>query len=542
MLQMALYQTKIEFLAVAKKRVKKAEFMLSDFVEGDSLQSNKKSVFIFKQSEIAKLPLISDGTIDLYDRSTQELGFSFVLRLSNKDKTFYIKAKKGKTVSINAMRKIGVFGTRVNGTRPPHPQIELSTARKIFNDKVNELKKTSSEAVEVSNLTIREYLETRYKDDRFNNNIKSGKRRPITDRTIKEIINSFPHWIDKKINSANKGWVQEFEEYWKQTEYRDKQTGEIRFGTSTDTMRKKYTILNAVFNMCALKGYIVNNPIDGEIGRFPSSKFKSSINYDYNYEHITDAIFTNEDVRGSLAGKLIVATMILTGARNSEVYKNSLQNFDPEKRTIFIPSEISKNNAQRTLKIDNDTYWEFWHVYYEREYRENPNQYMFPSLKSQLHVTDGTYKPVWSSIKVIFGLTGRLYDVRHTFARRANKEFGIAATAEILGDSIDTAYEHYVKGDETEKLNNMSKIQTANTEPKTPPPVTSRTNGAIVNASGELLPRSIRQQFNAFIGGKVLPEDGKMYKQQWDQFVAYIQRLHSRDNLGLEVDDWLMMQ
>ncbi|HAS8589748.1 TPA: hypothetical protein I7788_17995 [Vibrio vulnificus] len=527
---------------MAKKLVKKAEFELGDFVDKSGLHPNKESVFIFKQSDIANLPLISDGTIDLYDRSTQELGFSFVLRLSNKNKTFYIKAKKGTTVSINAMRKIGVFGSRVNRTRPPHPQIELSTAKDIFKEKVIELKKTSAEAVEVSNLTIREYLETRYKDDRLNNNIKSGKRRPITDRTIKEIINSFPHWIDKKINSAHKGWVQEFEEYWKQAEVRDKQTGEIRSGTSTDTMRKKYTLLNAVFNMCALKGYIINNPIDGEIGRFPNSKFKSSINYDYNYEHITHEIFTNEDVRGSLAGKLIVATMILTGARNSEVYKNYLQNFNPEKRTIFIPSEISKNKAQRTLKIDNDIYWEFWHLFYEREYRDNPNQFMFPSVKSRSHVTDGTYKPVWNSIKVIFGLTGRLYDVRHTFARRANKAFGIAITAEILGDSINTAYEHYVKGDETEKLNNMSKIQTATVEPKTTLPLTTQTNDAIVNASGDLLPPSIRRHFNAFIGGKVLPEEGKMYKQQWDQFVAYIQRIHSRDNLGIEVDDWLMMQ
>ncbi|HDY8064968.1 hypothetical protein LO82_06405 [Vibrio vulnificus] len=527
---------------MAKKLVKKAEFELSDFVNKNRRHSSKKSVFIFKQSDIDNLPFISDGTIDLYDLSNQESGFSFVLRLSNKEKTFYIKAKKGKSVSINAMRKIGVFGVRVNGTRPPLPQIELSTARKIFNEKVIELKKTSSEAVEVSNLTIREYLETRYKDDRLNNNIKSGKRRPITDRTIKEIINSFPHWIDKKINSAHKGWVQEFEEYWKQAEVRDKQTGEIRSGTSTDTMRKKYTLLNAVFNMCALKGYIINNPIDGEIGRFPNSKFKSSINYDYNYEHITHAIFTNEDVRGSLAGKLIVATMILTGARNSEVYKNYLQNFNPEKRTIFIPSEISKNKAQRTLKIDNDIYWEFWHLFYEREYRDNPNQFMFPSVKSRSHVTDGTYKPVWNSIKVIFGLTGRLYDVRHTFARRANKAFGIAITAEILGDSINTAYEHYVKGDETEKLNNMSKIQTATGEPKITLPLTTQTNDAIVNASSDLLPPSIRRHFNAFIGGKVLPEEGKMYKQQWDQFVAYIQRIHSRDNLGIEVDDWLMMQ
>ncbi|CAK1723967.1 hypothetical protein VCRA2121O157_130151 [Vibrio crassostreae] len=45
----------------------------------------------------------------------------------------------------------------------------------------------------------------------------------------------------------------------------------------------------------------------------------------------------------------------------------------------------------------------------------------------------------------------------------------------------------------------MSKIQTANAEPKTPPLITSQTDDTVVNA---------------FISGKVLPDDGKMYKQQ----------------------------
>lgn len=545
------------------KRVKKEDFVLSHYVK-NGLHAKKSTSFVFKVDEIKKLPLLEkvegkDETVDLFDYGESRKGFSLVLRISHSKKTFYLKARAGKTVARGAMRKLGDFGYRTaNRSRPAKGLIELAEAKRKFHELADQLMIQSEEAREVADLTIRDYLETMYAHDRDNYSVKSGKHHPLKSGTVKQLIQAFPHWIDRKVGDVKKEWVQEFVDYWDSLHLKDSETGEIILdpvtnkpvsSSSSETRRKKYTMLNAMFNMCALRGYIPNNPIDGQIGRFPRSKFKSDVSYDYVFEEIIDHLFNSEDIKGSLAGKIVVATMILTGARNSEIFKNYTSNFDCNERTVFIPAEISKNGAQRKLKIDNDLYWKFVDIYLEQHQTKNQFGHMFPSVKKNSHATEAIYRPVWQSLKPILNQDGRLYDVRHTFARRVTKEFGISQAAEVLGDSIETAHKHYVQGDEEEKFASMSAVQQktnsaeqeVSVSVQTSPPIMQNSE-QIVEANEEFMPGPVLRLLNMFKNGKVLPAPGQLYASQWQQFVNFVIKKHERSNLGEEVEDWLMMQ
>lgn len=545
------------------KRVKKEDFVLSHYVK-NGLHAKKSTSFVFKVDEIKKLPLLEkvegkDETVDLFDYGESRKGFSLVLRISHSKKTFYLKARAGKTVARGAMRKLGDFGYRTaNRSRPAKGLIELAEAKRKFHELADQLMIQSEEAREVADLTIRDYLETQYVHDRDNHSVKSGKHHPLKPGTIAQLIHAFPHWIDRKVGDVKKEWVQEFVDHWDSLHVKDPVTGKPLLDPATnkpvstnssETRRKKYTMLNAMFNMCAQRGYIPSNPIDGQIGRFPRSKFKSDVSYDYVYEEIIDHLFNSEDVKGSLAGKIVVATMILTGARNSEIFKNYTSNFDFNERTVFIPAEISKNGAQRKLKIDNDLYWKFVSLYLEQHYFQNEFGHMFPSVKKSGHATEAIYRPVWQSLKPVLNQEGRLYDVRHTFARRVTKEFGISQAAEVLGDSIETAHKHYVQGDEEEKFASMSAVQQktnsaeqeVSVSAQTSPPIMQNSE-QIVEANEEFMPGPVLRLLNMFKNGKVLPAPGQLYASQWQQFVNFVIKKHERSNLGEEVEDWLMMQ
>ncbi|MEE1672863.1 tyrosine-type recombinase/integrase [Agarivorans aestuarii] len=550
------------------KRVKKEDFVLSDYVK-NGLHTKKSTSFVFKVDEIKKLPLLDkmegkDETVDLFDYSESRKGFSLVLRISHSKKTFYLKARAGKTVARGAMRKLGDFGYRTaNRSRPAKGLIELSEARKKFHELADQLMIQSEEAREVADLTIRDYLETLYTHDRDNYSVKSGKHHPLKPGTVEQLIQAFPHWIDRKVGDVKKEWVQEFVDHWDSLHLKDLETGKPVLDpvtnkpvstNSSETRRKKYTMLNAMFNMCAKRGYIPSNPIDGQIGRFPRSKFKSDVSYDYVFEEVIEHLFNSEDIKGSLAGKIVIATMILTGARNAEVYKNYTSNFDSKERTMFIPAEISKNNGQRKVKIENDTYWEFVALYLEQNHFINQFGHMFPSTKKNGHATEAIYRPVWETLKPAFNQEGRLYDVRHTFARRVTKEFGISQAAEVLGDSIETAHNHYVQGDEEEKFANMAAIQQTSREiekpaqadfetpAKEPPAHQQDSSEQIVEANEEFMPEPVLWLFNMFKNGKVLPTPNQIYASQWQHFVGFVTKKHERSDLGEEVEDWLMMQ
>jgi integrase len=526
---------KARFWVMSKKHTTKKEFQ----------DANKGKIFIFKQGKIEDLPYVADGIIDLYDSTTNSPGFSLILRLTHNAKTFYVKTKRCKTVSFNSMRKIGVFAARPNGNKIKKAFVGITDARAIFDKKVKELSILSTEAQKVSEMTIREYIETMYTEDRATSLLKNGKCKPVTEKTKKEILNDFALWIDKKINEATKEWPKDFKKHWLSITRIDEETNEKVCTTITGTMRKKYGMINAVFNMCETKGYIIKNPLDGQVALFPESKNRSRIEYNYVFEEAIDFIF-GDDINSSLAGKLIVATMILTGSRNSEVFKNYRKNFNKETGVIFIPAHISKNGAERKVMIDNETYWKYFNLYLKIEYSKNKYGHMFPSTRIDSHVSPEVYRKVWPAVKLRFDIEeGRLYDTRHTFAKKFNRKHGISETADVIGDSIQTAHEHYVKGDETQKLGKMASIQQKGTEKKSESiqekPTTEHSQ-QVITVNENILPDPLKPLFTAFKNGKAVPAEGQLFAEQWTKFVNFITKKHERSSLGEDVEDWLLMQ
>ncbi|UPW20129.1 tyrosine-type recombinase/integrase [Agarivorans sp. TSD2052] len=520
--------------------------------------------FPFKDADIAKIPLLTEPPpnsqvfIDLTDDVESIQNAYLLLRITHKEKAFYIKTKRSKN-TVAACRKIAIWQPRDRGgkgSRPPSGYMTTVDARKEFQKLYDQLSTQTTESRQIGSMTIKEYITYQYAKDRENYNLKSGKRKKLKPETIKQITQGFPLWIDRKLKDVEKGWVEEFIAYWDslivtdpetKRPILDPKTGNALSTNSSETRRKKYTIINAMFNMCAQRGYIHSNPIEGEIGRFPRSKFKSKVEYKYEYDVIIKHLFQSEDVNGSLAGKIIIASMILCGARNSEIFRNYTSSFNLEARTLFIPEHISKNGAERTLLIENDTYWEFIELYLTHTHFKNAYGHMFPSTKKEGHVTEAVYRPVWKTLKSVINQDGRLYDVRHTFARRVEREFGISKAAEILGDSIETAHNHYVKGNDDEKFEVMKAVQSkaSNNTPKlntTPHNADVLSEQKIVIANEEFMPSEVVRLLNMFKNGKIFPASGQMYEEQWRHFVSLISNNHQRSNMGEDVDDWLMMQ
>lgn len=551
--------------------IDKEEFNLPVLL-GSSLASNpddlakqkKVKRVAFSDKLIAKIPLLTEPPkntqifVELIDDECSLANAYLLLRITHKEKAFYIKTRRTKATP-GACRKIAVWQPRDRGgkgSRPPVGYLTTVDARKEFHKLYEELSIQTAEAREVGDMTIRNYVTNLYAKDRENCNLKSGKRKKLRQGAIDQIIQGFPLWIDRKIKDVRKEWVQEFVDYWDslividpetKNPVIDPETQKPKSTNSSETRRKKYTIFNAMFNMCAYRGYIAKNPIDGEIGRFPRSKFRSDVDYDYVFEEVIDHIFQSEDIKGSLAGKIVIATMILCGARNSEVYRNYTENFDIEARTVFIPAHISKNDGERKLKIDNDTYWKYLKIYLDLYHFKNQFGHMFPSLKRNNHATEAIYRPVWQSLQPVLNQKGRLYDVRHTFARRVERKFGISKAAEILGDSIETAHNHYVKSNDEERFATMEAVQQDNplksTERKVEITTTQTVeSGDVVQANEEFMPDPVLKLFNMFKNGKVLPAPGQIYASQWQQFVDFVAKKHERSDLGEEVEDWLLMQ
>ena len=531
------------------------EHILEGYVD-NGLDRKYKNRFIFKDDEIKKIPLLKReaGKHQLHisfrdssDESMQLENVYLLLRITPTKKSFYIKSRR--TANLRPTENLlGHWQPRANGgrgSRPPKGFLTTVDAKAAFQKKAKELLTETAESRLVSQMTIREYITTQYRIDREDKLMRNGRQKPVTDRTIKQLIQGFPKWIDKRLDQINKDWPGEFKVHWKENERIDRQTGEKILGIKLGTMRKYYTMLNAVVNMCVSKGYLAKNPFAPEdIKLFPKDKNPSKIRHEYVNEEIVDYIFTDE-VPGSRAGKLIVACMILTGARNSEIYRNYKKNFDPANFSIYIPPEISKSGANRTAYTDNKTFWEQFKLYSKYEHFDNAHGHMFPAVRSESgHISDGTYRMIWPHLKAELGLKGRLYDVRHTFIKRVNDKYGLTVASQMAGSSTKTVSETYAQNDE-EALKRMSlSMSEQSTKTDTPEPVVQQSpvSNDVVVVNEELLPSAIQPLFTRFKNGKSLPAPNQLYVEQMKKFIDFVAKKHEKNDLGDDVDDWLDMQ
>jgi integrase len=315
------------------------------------------------------------------------------------------------------------------------------------------------------------------------------------------------------------------------------------------TMRRYFIEINAMFNICEKIGYIHSNKMKNFSSLFPKKTIsKGSVKtYDINYDNLMTFLF-DDDTPSPSFGKLIIAIMAVTGARNSEVYKNFMDNFIDynDRLTMTIPMEICKTKeaGARTVEIRHKRVKEEVRKHIA-EIPRNGKGHMFPSrVVMDHHVSDYAYRELWKLVKAFFNLplNGRMYSLRATIGTHIAKQGGIDVAADVLGDSLEVANLHYNNVDLERKSDAMDKVFN-----KTKDIVIAQTalpsNFDTVYAAVDLLPQSISKLFSMFKNGKIEPRENYMLKTDWDKFVNLIKSHFEAKNINdSEVELWLLMQ
>jgi hypothetical protein len=496
---------------------------------------------------IKELPF-SESVIEITDTgfTAKEGGGRLVLRVGKTSKTFYpIVAIGRKRKTGKMLGKFTVNDTNHYINSGVNKEADITKARERFKKYIVFTNAHRSEKQKDGNMKIRFYLESgRYKEDRTKHKTKTGKYKPVTDNTIKMIISGFDRWMDCRLNEVNKEWALEFDNDCNELRT-NKANGKKFKGLKSESKRKLFTAFSAMFNICETAGYIAKNELDGEISRFPKSEIGNAKTYNMSYESLMDHIF-DEDTPETLTGKLIVAGMAVTAARNSELYRNYIDNFNFEERSVYIPAEISKNGmaGQRTVYPSSDIWWEKL-AFHLKTIDRNDKGHMFPSpIIIGQHVSPSIYSKTWTSVKKRFNLkdTDRLYNLRSTLMTRIAKESGIDVAAKMGGDSLETADKYYNDKNEERLKEAMRKATGSNREEKQV--IQINDDGAIVLASTEGMTDDVIKIFNIFKNGKVVPQENHLLKTDWDKFVTLIKTQKDAGKLveGPILDMWLMVQ
>lgn len=531
---------------MSRNGVKKADFELKKYVKDSHLLHPKKQTsFHFKDGLIKKLPLIKDGSKDLYDLTNNIKKFSLVLRVSKTAKTFYIKPSQRTMIKLGRWQEPNA-NTHI---KPDAGYMTVSGARAAFKKQVKELlaeEQLAPEVLHVREWTIEDYLSKQYSKDRAKYKIKNGSIRPISPKSLNAIKRDIKPLLSQKLKDANKHWLETLTEHWQKEVVNP--TNDVVTMRSLDTNRKAYTQINAMLNIWVGAGYIRKNPIDGEVARFKDEHAdqREIITFDeLSIENVLRYLW-QDDVLGSKAAKLVLATMIVAGVRNSEAYRNTKENFRISERVIFIPSLISgKTRKSRTIPIESDYYWQMVTEYLTSdEYFENEHNHMFPSKKGSNtgHITDGATSKPWHDLKDHFKLPleSRPYDFRHTFASSLAKTEGIEVTSKLLGDNPDTVMKYYIKH-ETESVRPALRQIHNNKNLKQSEHRNVKEDDPIVAVSESDMPNEVKRYFKAFINGLEIPEQGKIYRSQWKTFINRLRQLNQKKQID-EIEDWLVFQ
>lgn len=152
----------------------------------------------------------------------------------------------------------------------------------------------------------------------------------------------------------------------------------------------------------------------------------------------------------------ILLILVYTGMRVNELLKNNKKNFDPDKKLLYIPSEIAKNKqSERFVPIHNKIY---------------PLLLKFYSRASQNLITNDngtviTYNNYVSrnfkKINETLTETHTLHDTRHTFISRAPElKLDDLVVRKIVGHSSNDVHEKvYTHISEKQLLKEVNKLE-----------------------------------------------------------------------------------
>ncbi|MDG3088810.1 hypothetical protein P7F88_23195 [Vibrio hannami] len=555
------------------KAIKASEFDLGDYLPSHKviykdadrttaimLQQKAERKFNFKDSDIKKLPLLTEGSIDLRDTGVDsELaeGATLILRITKTKKAFYpilTKYYKGHKKGIMGS-KIGDWVQKPNSSHFPTGSTNTRKAREALYALVEEQKLLSRESHTFRKMTIRSYIEGGYYTaDRERKPMKNSHFNPPTDDTIRALLNQFPDHLDRKIGDVEELWVYDLKAAWQAR------------GVSTGTMRGYYAMFNSLFNICHSMGYLTKNPIDNHYYLFPRNpeptpqELEKKV-FNWNIHDVVEFIFSDEfDVRyreqkprsANPMGKIIVASCVLAGIRPIEARRNLASNYDVSKETIVIPAGVqNKTKTGRLVQVPHDIFWNEVKKY--KKTLSDQSGFMFPSNASKDgYVSQSVYRYHWTTLRQKFGLDDDafLYHNRHTLASRLKTvSGGSQLSATTLGDNESTANRFYAANSSEHAKGMMQAVYDSSTKAVEPTETNLRISSAVsedakatVNVELSTLPKAVRPLFNQFLNGKVLPDNGGLFAEQWQKFVSVVRHMRESKDLGADVDIWLMMQ
>jgi integrase len=521
-----------------------------------------KTKLTFTDALIRKLPFCADGPIDIVDTTynAENDGGRLILRIGKNTKTFYPSiAKRGNEKRGNG-KSLGSWIVKDSGYYIYNDKIKeanLQEAKKRFIEVVQNHQSNVKIARKDGDITIREYIESgKYEQNRLTTPTMRNKISPVEKNTIISILSQFEPWLDKELHEVSKEWPAEFKKHWEERyieynkEGRKKDPENFKAKqVEVGTMRKYFGEINAMFNICEKLGYIHTNKIKNFASLFPKKVVKrgSVQTYKLSYDNLMTFLF-DDDTPSPRYGKLIIAIMAVTGSRNSEVYKNYIDNFSDhdDKLIMTIPAEICKTKEAGSRSV------EIKHKRVKEEVRKhlaeiprNGKGHMFPSDKvMDHHTSDYAYRELWKLVKAFFKLpaNGRMYSLRATFGTHIAKKGGIDVAADVLGDSLEIANLHYNDVDEERKSDAMDKVFNNNNEDIVSPQPAQ--NIDTVYAAADQLPESISKLFSMFKNGKVEPKHNHMLKADWNKFVNLIKNQFDAKKINddHEVEMWLSMQ
>jgi len=520
---------------------------------------DSNSTFEFTDKLIRELPFC-DSPVDLFNRTkiTDELGVIenalLILRINKSVKTFYLKYK-GRNIG-----KISNWTT--NETNKSHfkeNEANVAEAIKRAAEKARSEESKNPKVAHIADLTIRQYLEHQYKVDRTIHKTVNKGIKHVSDSVINTIVADISPLIDEKIKNIKENWINILIQYW---EKKKKHSTQDKICVKAKrSQRKAYTQINSMFNICVRAGYITTNLLDGKTDLFKDIEEDEVQISTIDIDADTALKYIFENAKGSFQGKILLASMMIGGFRNCEVYRNYTKNYKIIAREIFVPAHIThKTNKSRTVPIESDYFWLKVREYLTSpEYLSHQNEagHLLPmkGLASKkrrdkegngsFHSTDAIKKPVWLDFKEHFNLEKHIvpYDFRHTFGTNVADELDIHYGADLIGDDIATFTKHYRKKDLDKKARpSLAKFQSRVDKTEDVQQASYESNAIVMAAKGGV-PNSISEIFDMFKNGKVEPKENYMLKTDWDKFVNIIRgQFEAKKITDSKVEMWLEMQ
>lgn len=505
------------------------DFKIINYVAKTYISGARK--FDFKEERVENLPFIESGhIIDLKDSYINYTGCNLILRLGKSKKTFYVKTPNC------SMKKLGVWKKRSNSRHYEKGTLSIARARELAVKHIESVLNNALDDTAISNMTIKEYLETgQYEIDRNKIKLKSNKIKPLRKEIIKVILHGARRILEYKICDIHVSWIDILKEDWDST-YNHKTINKPVTKT-LDSQRRYFTVINAMFNLWDRAGYIRKNPMGEFVSDFydPAKKagkrMVNTIN-EVSTKEAADFVIEKlpENTAKLMHGKIVLATMVLTGCRNCEVFRNYSHNWDFQNRQMTIPGEIiGKTSDTRTIPIEHDSYWEMMKRYFNMPYPyfyKTKKEFLLPNDNTSTgHATDNCIREQWKKFKFNFNIPQkkRAYDFRHTFANNLRKQgHDVAAVAYYLGDDPETVATYYFTKDPEIARSAIKSLHSNERENKSIIDNSSSFNKTASNALVEVhekhMPAPIRHIFDMYKSGRIF--DGKMTVVDFAKFIS----------------------